>query len=54
MNYSFLKGLLKAVTNALIFIVPLAVTVLPQEWMNVTLSGALYMLVNYLKVSQSK
>lgn len=49
-KYSFKKGLLKAFFSIIIVGVPILIQVLPQEWMNLTLSGVLLMLVNYLKV----
>lgn len=50
MKYSFWKGLLKTLINLFIFLAPLAVQLLPSEIANVTLSGAIYLFVNYLKV----
>ena len=53
MQYSFKKGLGKMLINVIIIGLPLLVQILPQEWMNVTLGGALYMLLNYVKVKYS-
>jgi hypothetical protein len=50
MKYSFTKGLSKVVINGAIFVLPLAIQLLPAEWANITLSGVLYLIYNYLKV----
>lgn len=50
MKYSFLKGLKKSVISLAIVGLPLIVEVLPTEFGNLTLSGLLLLLVNYLKV----
>lgn len=52
-KYSFWKGLYKTLINVAIVAVPMAVNLLPAEWANLTLSGALLMLVNYFKVKVS-
>lgn len=49
-NYSFQKGLKKAVVNMVLIGLPILVQVLPAEWANLTLGGALVLIVNYLKV----
>jgi hypothetical protein len=48
-EYSLQKAFLKLV-QFLVIVSPLVIQVLPQEWANLTLSGALLLLVNYLKV----
>jgi hypothetical protein len=48
-QYSFSKGLLKTVINAIVFVGPVAVNLLPATWANLTLSGALYLLINWFK-----
>lgn len=53
-NYSFFKGLQKAVISIIIVGGPLAATLLPTEWANLTLSGAILLLVNFLKVKYGK
>lgn len=53
-KYSFWKGFYKALINIAIVALPLVVGVLPTEWANLTLSGALLMLVNFLKVKNIK
>lgn len=50
MKYDFWKGLKKALIQFVLFGIPVLLSVLPQEWMNLTLGGALALLVNYLKV----
>ena len=49
-TYSFWKGLKKALFSILIVGLPLLVEILPTEWANLTLSGALLLIVNYIKV----
>lgn len=53
-KYSFWKGLGKSVVSVILVGLPLVVTVLPSEWMNLTLGGVLVLLVNYLKVRFAK
>lgn len=53
MQYSFTKGLSKTLINVAIIGIPLVIGVLPTEWANLTLSGALLLLVNFLKVKYS-
>jgi hypothetical protein len=48
-EYSLQKAFLKLV-QFLVIVSPLVIGVLPQEWANLTLAGALLLLVNYLKV----
>lgn len=48
--YSFKKGLVKAIINTVIFLVPVLIQILPQEWMNITIGGFLYLIVNWLKI----
>lgn len=49
-TYSVWKGLKKALFAIIVVAVPLIVQVLPTDIANLTISGALLMLVNYLKV----
>ena len=51
-KYSFWKGLKKVVISLVIVGVPLVIQALPSEWANLTLSGALLLLLNWLKTSQ--
>jgi hypothetical protein len=51
MQYSFWIGLRKSLVNIAIVGLPLLIQVLPAEWMNLTLSGALLLIVNYIKVT---
>lgn len=53
-NYSFFKGLQKAIISIVIVGAPLVVQIMPTEWANLTLSGLILLLVNYLKVQYSK
>lgn len=46
--YSFKKGLIKALINVAIFGIPFLITSFP-EYMNISIGGALYLAVNYLK-----
>ena len=54
MEYSFWKGLKKSVVSVILVGLPLVVTLLPQEWMNLTLGGLAVLLLNYLKVRFAK
>lgn len=49
-KYSFLIGLRKAVVNTALITAPMLINLVPQDWLNLTLGGALYMVLNYLKV----
>jgi hypothetical protein len=49
-KYSFKKGLLKALFSIIIVGVPVIVQILPSYVANLTVSGILIMLVNYIKV----
>lgn len=49
-KYSFWIGLRKMAVNLLVVAGPMLVGVLPQEWMNMTLSGAILLVINYAKV----
>lgn len=54
MKYNFWKGLEKALISLIIVGIPLVIQLLPSEWANLTLSGLLLLIVNYLKVNFSK
>lgn len=49
-KYSLSKGFTKTVINVLIVSLPLIIDILPTDIANITLSGAILMLINYLKV----
>jgi len=51
-NYNFWKGLKKVIISLVIVGVPLVIQVLPNEYANLTLSGALLLILNWLKTSQ--
>lgn len=53
MQYSFWIGVKKAIINIVIVGAPLAVTLLPEMWQNITLSGVVLLIVNFLKVRYS-
>lgn len=53
-NYSFWLGLRKSLINLAIVGLPLVVSVLPEVWQNLTLSGAVLLLVNYIKVTYTR
>lgn len=48
-KYSFLIGLEKTVVRLLVIGVPIVMAVFPETWMNITLAGALNMLLNFAK-----
>jgi len=52
-NYSFLIGLRKTAINLLIVATPLLIGLLPEAWANLTLSGTILLIVNFLKVKYS-
>lgn len=49
MQYKFLEGLFKALLKGGLFALPLVMAMLPQEWMNLTLGTAGYMLADFLQ-----
>lgn len=49
-KYSFLKGLKKALLSLLIVGLPMLIQLLPTDIGNLTVSGILLLIVNYLKV----
>lgn len=49
-QYSPLKALAKVLLNAVIFFGPTLVGLLPTDVANMTLSGGIYLLINFLKV----
>ncbi len=52
-KYSFWRGVSKVLVQAFIFGLPIAASVLPETWMNLTFSGAIALVVNYLKVQNN-
>ena len=48
-QYSFGKGLWKAVINVILFAIPIFLTSFPQ-WADLTLGGVLVLLMNFVKV----
>lgn len=48
-KYSFLVGLEKTLLRVAVIVVPIIYNVLPAEWMNITLGGALIFLMNFIK-----
>lgn len=48
-GYSFWKGLRKMGVQLIIFGAPIALEMLPEAWMNLTLSSIINMVVNHLK-----
>lgn len=57
-KYSFKKGLGKAVLNLVIFIGPVLVAGIPEDWSQMTVSGIvsgiILMVVNYAKVKSKE
>ena len=53
MNYSFKKGLIKGIISTFIFALPIIVSSNPT-WANLTIGGAITILVNYLKIRISQ
>ena len=52
-KYSFLYGLKKNIIVLAIAVIPIIIEILPADWLNITLSGALLMFWNWLKVAKS-
>jgi len=48
-KYSFGKSLLKLAIKGGILVIPFAFTLLPKEWLNITLGSALYLLLDYIQ-----
>lgn len=48
-KYSVLIGLEKTTFRLLVVMAPLIIEVLPEDWMNITVSGLILLLINYLK-----
>ncbi len=53
MEYNFFKSLFKTVIRLGLVAIPLIVAILPLEWQNLTLGGALMLLLDYLKSKKS-
>lgn len=53
-KYSFFIGLEKTFFRVVAVGAPLLLEVLPEQWMNLTLGGALIFLVNYAKNRNKK
>ena len=49
-GYSFWKGLWKSALPTIIVGLPLLVQLLPVAWQNLTLSGVVLLILNWLKV----
>lgn len=50
MQYSFSKGLKKSLISMVLIGLPMLLQLLPEQWLNLTLGGALVLIVNYLKI----
>ena len=48
-KYSVITGLEKSVFRAIVAGGPLLIGLLPQDWLNLTLGGAIMFLINYAK-----
>lgn len=48
-TYSFLMGLEKTLFRTIIIAGPLLVSLLPQDWMNVTLGAVITFVINFAK-----
>lgn len=53
-TYSFWIGLRKSIINTVIVGAPLVAGLLPTEWGNLTLSGLILLMINWLKVTHGK
>jgi hypothetical protein len=50
-TYSFLKGVLKFIISAVILWGPSAISLIPSDIGNLTISAVLFLGINYLKVT---
>ena len=50
MQYNIWKGVKKTLISLVIVGLPLIVGALPADWQNLTLSGVVILLLNYIKV----
>ena len=50
MKYSFKKGLGKAVIAVILFSIPVALNILPSDFLNLTVGGLLTLLYNFAKI----
>ena len=48
-KYSYLKGLEKTVLRVIIIAGPILFTLLPEDWMNLTLGAAITFAINFAK-----
>jgi hypothetical protein len=53
-KYSFWKGVKKSMISVILVGAPLVFTLLPAEWMNLTVGGVAVILLNYLKFRFAK
>jgi len=53
-KYSFWIGLKKVLLNLIIVGVPLVLQILPSDILNLTVSGILLLILNYIKVNYAK
>jgi len=53
MRYNFTQGLAKAGISMVLIGISMLLNLLPQEWMNLTVGGALVLVLNYFKVKYS-
>lgn len=49
-KYSVVKGLTKAVTSFVLFAIPFALQVTPDQYLNLTVGGLLVLVLNAVKV----
>lgn len=49
MQYNFWHSVLKTLVRLSIILIPVAMTWLPKEWMNITLGGGLMLSFDWLK-----
>ena len=48
-KYNFWQSVLKMVVKFGVAVLPVAITLLPLEWQNLTIGGALYLVLDFLQ-----
>jgi len=50
MKYSFSKGIGKTFWATLVFALPIAIDLMPVEWLNISVGSILFLILNWAKV----
>jgi len=49
LKYNWVHGILKLVVKGGVLLIPLAMNFIPETWLQLTVGGVLYLLVDYLQ-----